>query len=264
MDDPRDRDAELCRLNGLPLDSFDVQREEAFRVAIEFAERGDTMSLAALLHSRDEPSKAARHWLAEVFDPASKGEFAADIRRRRRGRPSQERDGSADLQRLSRLLCVADRALNGDDPFSAKLDALSAELHRLLAANPHHLASLLRGSGPFSPFLKRWLADIFDPKSDGEFAVVIRRRRPGKPSKVKWRLIAVATHVVANLGPRIDHGKGACETVDGLINDGVEKYRIPGHKPISRTSVVDYLKSRWPDLSATLKEAKQASRKAKN
>lgn len=118
------------------------------------------------------------------------------------------------------------------------------------AGDTNYLVLLLNESGPLPVALKVWLAGLFDPKSNLEFAAKIQRRRPGKPPKVGYGVAAAATHVVSNLAED--------SKLESLIALAIEKYSVPGRKPISRSSIFDYLSSGWPDLAERFRNAKRS------
>jgi hypothetical protein len=120
------------------------------------------------------------------------------------------------------------------------------------AGDTNCLVLLLNESGPVPEALKVWLAKLFDPRSDLEFAAKIQRRRPGKPPKVGYGVAIAANHVVSDL--TVDW------KLESLITLAIEKYSVPGRRPISRSSIFDYLSSRHPDLVERLRKAKRSKR----
>jgi hypothetical protein len=115
------------------------------------------------------------------------------------------------------------------------------------------LVLLLSESGSLPDALRAWLAGLFDPKSNLEFAAKIQRRRPGKPPKVGYGVAIAANYVVANL---TEDSK-----LESLIALAIEKYSLPRRKPISRSSIFDYLSSRWPDLAERFRNARRSKQR---
>lgn len=114
------------------------------------------------------------------------------------------------------------------------------------AGDTKYLLSLL--NEPVLPeALRVWLSGLFDPRSDTDFVAKIRRRRPGKPPKIGYEVAAAAHDVVSNLASDFK--------LESLVQLAIEKYSVRGRRQISRSSIFDYLGSRWPDLKDKLREA---------
>jgi hypothetical protein len=141
------------------------------------------------------------------------------------------------------------------DPFEVQAEeALRFSISEAEQGRLDSLVMALRSPRPMPDRLRRWLADLFDPEADSAFKVTIQRRSRGKPPKVGYGVAAAAYHVASNVN--------ADSKLEHLIAVAIEKYSVPGRRRISRSSIYDYLSSRWPDLAARLKEAKQSKSSA--
>ncbi len=114
-----------------------------------------------------------------------------------------------------------------------------------------YLVSMLREPGPVPDLLKQWLAELFDPGAELDVAAKIQRRRPGKPPRVVPGVVLAAHDVVAKIE--------ATSKLEALITEAIEKHSLGGKRKISRTSVFNYLSSRWPTLAKSFKAAKRST-----
>lgn len=84
------------------------------------------------------------------------------------------------------------------------------------AGDTKYLVLLLNEPGPPPETLKVWLAGLFDPKSNLEFAAKIQRRRRGKPQIAGQGVVLAAHHVVSNIN--------ANTKLEALIQEAIDKY----------------------------------------
>jgi hypothetical protein len=106
---------------------------------------------------------------------------------------------------------------------------------------------------------RRWIADLFNPQSMSEYAAKIQRRRRGKPPQVSNALIQAANYVLSNIN--------ADRKLEQLVSEAIEnvyvsRKDIPKEKPVSRSRLFDFLKSRYPKLSPAFRGAKRAKRRS--
>jgi hypothetical protein len=94
-------------------------------------------------------------------------------------------------------------------------EAARFAISRAEAGDTTYLLRLLNEYGPVPEMLKAWLASLFDPKSDLEFAAKIQRRRRGKPPRVGQGVVLAANYVVSNID--------ANTKLEALIQEAIEK-----------------------------------------